>query len=325
MKTKDLEAFTVFKDNRIIEAAYELTLVEQRLILGCLGQVYPVYGKTLSEDVGFKITADEYSEIFHVKRQTAIVDLQNGTKKLSVRQIYTEGKDGGFSLINWITDATYNAKEGLVELNFNKKIISYFTDLNKENCPYGYTKYKLSLVSKMTSPNSIRLYEIFVQKVGMGGERMVHIDWLRKQLCLGDKYQAFGSFKKFVLDPALKQIKDHSNLDITVKKTLKHTREIYGYVYDIKYKKGMEPIKQEPKAPEVPNETLQTIATDLAPAQTSQLPVFTQGEQSQVYKSKSNSNYGKKTAQSNIDVLLELVAKDTEKGMSSLGQHFIQY
>ncbi len=316
METKDLEAFTVFKDNRIIEAAYHLSLVEQRIILSCLSQVYPVYGKTLTDEVFFRITADEYSELFHVDKLISVLELRNGVKSLYKREILNETDEGDFESFRWLSHIKYKSKEGLVEMRFCSGIIPFLSDLNKENCPHGYTKYKLKLVSQMNSPNSIRLYEILVQKVGMGGERTVRIDWLREQLCLNDKYMALGSFKRFVLDPALEQIKKHSNLEVSVKKALKHSREIYGYVYDIKYKEGMEPLKQAQKPSEAQN-------TDLMPLQASQLPMMTSKEQApQVYKSYQNANTVKKSNLSDVERQRLLIAEDEALGLANAGQYF---
>ena len=66
----------------------------------------------------------------------------------------------------------------------------------------------------MTCIYAIRLYELLVQWQTTG-KREVEIDWLKKQFQLDEGYDRMDNFKARVLDPAIKDINEHSNLQVS--------------------------------------------------------------------------------------------------------------
>jgi hypothetical protein len=96
--------------------------------------------------------------------------------------------------------------EGRVCLRFNKDMLPYLTELSTQ-----FTKYRLKAVAKMDSAYAIRLYELLMQWQGVG-KREVSLDWLRDTFQLGDKYPAMKDLKKWVIEPAVSQINEHSDL-----------------------------------------------------------------------------------------------------------------
>ncbi len=65
----------------------------------------------------------------------------------------------------------------------------------------------------MTSTYAIRLYELLIQW-GSVGEREIELTWLRQQFQLDDKYKAIKDFKKRVLEPAVSNINEHSDIEV---------------------------------------------------------------------------------------------------------------
>jgi plasmid replication initiation protein len=66
----------------------------------------------------------------------------------------------------------------------------------------------------LTSIYAIRLYELLMQWQETG-KREIELDWLKTQFDIADQYQNMCDFKKRVLDPAVKDINDHSNLKVS--------------------------------------------------------------------------------------------------------------
>jgi len=107
----------------------------------------------------------------------------------------------------------YIDQEGRIEMRFGKDILSYLTGLQRE-----FTRYALSDVAKMTSAYGIRLYELLIQ--WKGGHRVVALDDLRR----------------WVIEPAVEQINEHSPLILSWSPQ-KNGRKITHLVFDYVPKK----------------------------------------------------------------------------------------
>ena len=66
----------------------------------------------------------------------------------------------------------------------------------------------------MTSTHAIRLYELLMQW-GSVGERDVSIEWLKRQTQIEGKYTAIKDFKKSVIDVAVSQINEYTDLEVS--------------------------------------------------------------------------------------------------------------
>ena len=100
----------------------------------------------------------------------------------------------------------YIENEGRISLRFNKDMLPYLTELSTQ-----FTKYRLKAVAKMDSAYAVRLYELLAQWQGIG-KREVSVDWLRDTFQLGDRYPDIKDLKKWVIEPAVAQINEHSDL-----------------------------------------------------------------------------------------------------------------
>jgi plasmid replication initiation protein len=87
----------------------------------------------------------------------------------------------------------------------------------------------------MTSAYAIRIYEMLAQYREIG-TRELNLKWLRTSLQIADdEYKLTGDFKKWVLDAAVKQINDHSDLKVSYE-SKKTSRSITDFVFKIKDK-----------------------------------------------------------------------------------------
>ncbi|HCW08179.1 MAG TPA: replication initiation protein, partial [Cytophagales bacterium] len=68
-----------------------------------------------------------------------------------------------------------------------------------------FTKYELKHIGNMSSIYGIRFYELLMQWK-TAGKREIEINWLKKQFQIEDKYAAIKDLKKYVIDPAIKDI-----------------------------------------------------------------------------------------------------------------------
>ena len=114
----------VVKDNKLIQASYKLTLIEQRIILSCIAKIDSTKG--LTEGQGFTITVSEIQDLMTDNRniKSMYADVKDAVERLWNREIKLDDKG---SAIRWLVEKDmYHSNEGKVTLHFSSKIF-YFT------------------------------------------------------------------------------------------------------------------------------------------------------------------------------------------------------
>ena len=235
----------VVKDNVLIEASYNLDLVEQRLILLAIIEARES-GKGINAHDPLSIHAESYINQFGVHRNGAYQALKNASKDLFLRQFsYQEKRVKGLANVTsrWVSEIAYIEDAACVELIFAPAIIPLITRLEEH-----FTSYELEQVSKLNSGYAIRLYELIIAWRSTGKTPVINYDDLRKKLgVLDHEYKVKADFKKRVLDSSLKQVNEHT--DIVVKYEQHKTgREITGFSF--KFKQKPQPKNTDKKLPQ---------------------------------------------------------------------------
>ena len=101
-----------------------------------------------------------------------------------------------------------------------------------------FTKYEIQQISNLSSAYAVRLYEILIAWRSSGSTPIIPLIEFRKKIgVLDSEYKRMYDFKKYVLDIAIKQINEHT--DITVKVEQHKTgRSITGFSFNFKQKKS---------------------------------------------------------------------------------------
>ena len=206
----DTRSLVVVKHNKVIEACYQLTLSEQRILLACIAQI-----DSKAELIGqymFEVTVSQIEDLAEI--ENSYRDVREASERLLKRIIKIDKPDPDkpnleYTLTHWVDSCDYYPKEGKVVLAFSRPIIPYLSQLS-----HNFTKYKIKNVAKMKSTYSIRLYEWLCQWLSVG-DREIGVDWLKTQWQLSDKYQRMSDLKKWVIDVAVEEINEHSNLWVT--------------------------------------------------------------------------------------------------------------
>ena len=242
----------VVKDNALINASYNLDLVEQRLILLAIVEARES-GKGINANDPLTVHAESYINHFSVHRNTAYQALKDACKDLFARQFsYQEQRPKGVANITsrWVSQIAYIDNSATVELIFAPAIIPLVTRLEEQ-----FTSYELKQVSGLSSAYAIRLYELMIAWRSTGKTPIIELSDFRQKLgVLEGEYSRFNNFKVRVLDPAIKQINEHT--DITVKVEQHKTgRTISGFSFKFKQKqqakieKPVDP-KRDPNTPD---------------------------------------------------------------------------
>lgn len=227
----------VVKDNALMNASYNLDLVEQRLILLAIVEARES-GKGINANDPLTVHAESYINHFSVHRNTAYQALKDACKDLFARQFsYQEQRPKGVANITsrWVSQIAYVDNSAAVELIFAPAIIPLVTRLEEQ-----FTSYELKQVSGLNSAYAIRLYELLIAWRSAGKTPIIELSDFRQKLgVLEGEYSRFNNFKVRVLDPAIKQINEHTDITVKVEQH-KKGRVISGFSFKFKQ-------KQQPK------------------------------------------------------------------------------
>lgn len=230
----------IVKDNALIEASHRLSEIEQRLVLLAILKAREA-GDTVEQLRGKEliIHADDYVRIFEIKHQMAYKALKKAVMGLfEARWGYKYINDKGNKVVQYerfTQSAKYIEKEGLVSFRFADAIIPMLVDLERR-----FTVYEIEQVASLSSQYAMRLYEFFMRHL----DKQTGAGWLEISLedlrfrfgLLPTEYKTMSNFKAYVLDFALKQINE--NTDLSAKYTQKKKgRTITGFRFDFKRKK----------------------------------------------------------------------------------------
>lgn len=119
--------------------------------------------------------------------------------------------------VTMLASAEYLKGQGIIELEVSEKLRPYLVDLKN-----NFTSYKLHSVLSLTSKYAKRIYELASQWKDIGETRIYSLDEFKFMLALKDplgkeqeQYVQISNLKKFVLDIAVKQINEHTDLQVS--------------------------------------------------------------------------------------------------------------
>ena len=185
MKSSNL---IVVKHNDVVEAGYQLSIYESRVLLTCIAQVNSM--KPLMIDDKFEVSVNDVADLAKVNHKNAYKALNSAIERLAQRWVVidTPSKEVKTLKTRWISGIRYMNQEGVIQLTFAGDMLPYLSQLSRE-----FTKYRLENVLKFKSTYSIRIYELLC-KWG-GNEKVLTVDWIKEYFQLIDKYDRIGHFK----------------------------------------------------------------------------------------------------------------------------------
>lgn len=228
----------VVKDNALMNASYNLDLVEQRLILLAIVEARES-GKGINANDPLTVHAESYINQFGVARQTAYQALKDACDDLFARQFsYQEINERGNTenvRSRWVSEVRYVDAEATVKLIFAPIVIPLITRLEER-----FTQYEMKQISELSTGYAIRLYELLICWRTTGKTPVIELaDFRQRMGVLDSEYQRMHDLKKRVLEPALEQINGHTDITASYEQH-KKGRVITGFSFKFKQKKKTE-------------------------------------------------------------------------------------
>ncbi|MFD2937621.1 replication initiation protein [Spirosoma flavum] len=189
----------LFQGNALTTAHYDMTALQKNIL-------YMVQSQLGAEDAPGKEYLVRVRDIMGLtSTKNPYEDLRKSTETM-MQKIMTIAVPDGFIQVAPFSSVQYNTKEGTIAICIDSKLRPYLFNLDNRFTTYGLTE-----AMNVPGKYSKRLYEMLSQWKSMGLMK-VNMPDLRLQLKLEDKYPDWDNFKRRVLDPAVAEINQHTDL-----------------------------------------------------------------------------------------------------------------
>jgi plasmid replication initiation protein len=194
--------------NDIIKGKQEMTLQESRIIRLLITQVV----KQDNDLKTYTCRIQDLAKFLGIPSGNLYRDIRGICDNLlrSVVRIGTGNPKEPWRIFQWIQLAQYDGN-GNLTLMLSNQIKPYVVELDK-----WFTQYKLGNILAMQSFYAIRLYELIKCQDGISRiEKDSHefaIEYLKEYFCCEKKYQRISQFKEKVINIAVKEINEKSDI-----------------------------------------------------------------------------------------------------------------
>lgn len=214
---------TVIQDNELVTARYvnALRLQDRRLMYLAWSKLDQTKAHYTDEDRWIRIYAKEFAEIFNITHHDFYDGLSEACQRLWHTDVCVSELGPNKKFVHVFEAIGYIKTEGFVELKFTPSIMLYLTTISQQ-----YTICQLRQLAKLKSTHAMSLYTL-LRRHNKYGWYKVSPQELRRILSIDDtEYTRFYDLKTKVIDPALRQINKHTDLNVTYEKPTKNGRNI---------------------------------------------------------------------------------------------------
>lgn len=202
------------QSNNFIESRFSnFTLIELKIIELLAAQTNNK-DKTLiakKQNKFIKIKLIDLANLISADRKNMYVIAKNLAIELSKKQAefkYIDSKGNpAYRVSNFFNNITYENNTFEFELNYS--VLIYFINLKQY-----FTKINLKYITALNSIYAIKLYKLLKQFQSIQS-RTFTVQNLREFLCLEQKHKQFSDMRKKVIDLAVNQINQSTDLNIT--------------------------------------------------------------------------------------------------------------
>ena len=224
----------VVKTNRLNQAFQVLSLAEFHIVQLAIVDARDT-GTGLTTDMPLRIDALRYADVFGTTRQNAYMRMKEAEETLFNRRFSFFDEDGKLVKSRWISQVKYLDNEGAIEIVFTPAVVQGISRIN--GVKEFFTQYLLSQTAQLKSVYSSRLYELLIQWRSTEKTPIINLEDFRAQLGIEEnQYKLMSDFKKRVLDLAINDINEKTDIKATYQQH-KKGRSISGFSFTFKQKK----------------------------------------------------------------------------------------
>lgn len=227
--SKELE---IRQHNALTSARYDYTELQQDLMFFIISKLRP------DNKDSYSLSIMELSKLTGKKYNAAYLHKATADMGSRVLEVLTEKS---YKQIWMFQQVEYHLGQGIIEFDLTKHILPYLFDL-KDN----FTSYELAAALRLTSKYAKRIYPLCSQWKDLGETKKYDLQDFKKMLGLVDdkgkeKMKQINELRAKVLDIAIKQINEHTELHVSYKLE-KVGRSFKNIVFTVKSQALAEPI-----------------------------------------------------------------------------------
>jgi plasmid replication initiation protein len=227
--SKELE---IRQHNALTSARYDYTELQQDLMFFIISKLRP------DNKDGYSLSIMELSKLTGKKYNAAYLHKATADMGSRVLEVLTEKS---YKQIWMFQQVEYHLGQGIIEFDLTKHILPYLFDL-KDN----FTSYELAAALRLTSKYAKRIYPLCSQWKDLGETKKYDLQDFKKMLGLVDdkgkeKMKQINELRAKVLDIAIKQINEHTELHVSYKLE-KVGRSFKNIVFTVKSQALADPI-----------------------------------------------------------------------------------
>ena len=226
MNTNNLEV--LFKSNTLIKAKYDFTVAQNRL----LQKVFYEIQKNKTNIA--TIDTIELKKIIKSKDINTIPGIKTFLNNLKANEIMQIKSNKSWTVVNVISGFEYLEKEN----SFRIEIPILLLDLIHQYTKTGFTPTNVTKYISLGATNAQRLYELL--RMWTGNKTIIEysVDEIKEYLLLDNKYNLFSNFRRRIIEPVIKELKEKELLDIYNVEYVKTGRRVTSIKF---YVKDLEP------------------------------------------------------------------------------------
>ncbi len=200
------------------------------------------------EDLKQELTTEELILV----EQTAAKALQRIYNKFEpiIMKVKIPGQSP--AKVPMITYCRYEKESKSIFIRFAPEFYEYFYKLVTDHATptIGYYAHEIKQIAAMESWYSIRIYRMLIENKWKGNVLETTIDDLKWTLDCVDKYKTIDNFKRRVLNPAIDEINELTNVNILKCENVKEGKVVVGlrFVYEFKDSWRIKKIEQKLQA-----------------------------------------------------------------------------
>ena len=220
----------VYKSNHLVNASYKLTLNEQRIILLAISKLD---SREQYSNRTVQIKSDEFCKRFSVKKSDFYNTINLTLNSLFSRVVRIKNNEIKHEF-RFISSKKYYNNLSYFEITFSNEIMDYLIDL-KDN----FSRYNLKHIVNFKNKHSVRIYELLNEFSYKNiKKRIIKIEELKECLDLKNEYSRFNSFRESVIDKAINEINEYTNINVKYNKIYNSSKSVEAieFIFSFKYK-----------------------------------------------------------------------------------------
>jgi plasmid replication initiation protein len=195
----------VVQDNMFVHASYEMTSLEQKLLMILISTIKK--GDTKTYTTTFRVR--DIADLMNISVEPLYRDLPKACRSLMKKIIEIKQPNGDWEMFSIVTYAKHQKKEGSIMMKINEELEPYLIQLEDL-----FTSFKLANVLDLTSKYSIRIYQLSKSSL-FKHEVAYTLEEFKKILKLNQKsYDRFNNITSRVLAPSIEEINLKTDLHV---------------------------------------------------------------------------------------------------------------